>query len=110
MEDGDSILAEALVKSHVEALLRRMPKPDAAILGCTHYPLMQDIFQKALGPDVRLFSQGKIVAKSLADYLKRHPEMMGPSVKRQFFTTGDPESVTTQAIQILKSDVRFIAA
>ncbi|MEC8575126.1 MAG: aspartate/glutamate racemase family protein, partial [Pseudomonadota bacterium] len=40
IEDGDMILADALVKSHVDALLRKMPNPQAAILGCTHYPLM----------------------------------------------------------------------
>ena len=40
IEDGDMILAEALVRSHVDALRRKMPQPDAAILGCTHYPLM----------------------------------------------------------------------
>jgi aspartate/glutamate racemase len=41
IEQGDEILAEALVRSHVEALKRRMPNPEAAILGCTHYPLME---------------------------------------------------------------------
>ncbi len=40
IEDGDMILAEALARSHVEALQRKMPNPDAAVLGCTHYPLM----------------------------------------------------------------------
>jgi glutamate racemase len=39
IEDGDLILAEALVRSHVDALKRKMPTPQAAILGCTHYPL-----------------------------------------------------------------------
>ena len=33
IEDGDEMLAEALVRSHVEALKRRMPHPEAAILG-----------------------------------------------------------------------------
>ena len=36
IEEGDMILAEALVRSHVEALKRKMPEPDAAVLGCTH--------------------------------------------------------------------------
>ncbi|HCQ58601.1 MAG TPA: glutamate racemase, partial [Sulfitobacter sp.] len=33
IEEGDMILAEALVRSHVDALKRKMPNPDAAILG-----------------------------------------------------------------------------
>ncbi len=49
IEMGDEQLAEALVTSHVEALKRRMPYPEAAVLGCTHYPLMQDAFQRAWG-------------------------------------------------------------
>ena len=36
IEEGALILAEALVRSHVDALKRKMPKPDVAILGCTH--------------------------------------------------------------------------
>ena len=42
IEDGDMILAEALVRSHVDALKRKMPEPQAAVLGCTHYPLMAE--------------------------------------------------------------------
>jgi glutamate racemase len=44
IEEGDYIFVEALVASHVEALLRKMPIPDAAILGCTHYPLLRAVF------------------------------------------------------------------
>ena len=50
IEDGDLILAEALVRSHVDALKRKMPSPEAAILGCTHYPLLEKIFKESLGP------------------------------------------------------------
>jgi glutamate racemase len=39
------------------------------VLGCTHYPLMEDVFQDALGPGVKVFSQANLVAESLADYL-----------------------------------------
>ena len=69
IEEGDMILAEALVRSHVAALLRKMPHPQSAILGCTHYPLMEDVFQSALGKDVKVFSQAALVADSLKDYL-----------------------------------------
>lgn len=110
LEDGDLILAEALVKSHVDALLRRMPKPEAAVLGCTHYPMMADEFQTALGKDVRVFSQGKIVAESLKDYLERYPERVGAGTESQFLTTGDPASVTAQATRFLRREVAFEAA
>lgn len=110
IEAGDEILAEALVKSHVEALLRRMPQPEAAILGCTHYPLMEAVFQKALGPEVKVYSQPRLVASSTEDYLARRPEFLGEGRERAFLTTGDPESVSAHATQFLRRGIRFQAA
>ncbi|MDR5651865.1 glutamate racemase [Ruixingdingia sedimenti] len=110
IEQGDEILAEALVKSHVEALLRRMPHPEAAILGCTHYPLMEEVFQKALGPGVRVFSQPRLVAEATADYLARRPEFLGRGVVSRHLTTGDPDSVSAKATQFLRRRIDFEAA
>lgn len=110
IEQGDELLAEALVRSHVEALKRRMPKPEAAILGCTHYPLMEQTFQEALGPEVRVFSQANLVAESLADYLARRPEFLGPGTRSKFLTTGDPARVSDKATQFLRRRIAFEAA
>lgn len=110
IEQGDEILAEALVRSHVEALKRRMPKPEAAVLGCTHYPLMEKVFQEALGPGVKVFSQAGLVAESLADYLVRRPEFLGPGTESRFLTTGDPQAVSDRVTQFLRRPVRFAAA
>ncbi|WP_339763051.1 aspartate/glutamate racemase family protein [uncultured Sulfitobacter sp.] len=109
IEDGDFILAEALVRSHVDALQRKMPHPQAAILGCTHYPLMEETFRDALGPDVKVFSQANLVARSLGDYLKRHPNMMGTGMAA-FLTTGDPKKVSSRATQFLRRPLTFQAA
>ncbi|ATG39706.1 glutamate racemase [Phaeobacter piscinae] len=109
IEDGDMILAEALVRSHVDALKRKMPEPQAAILGCTHYPLMEEIFQAALGRDVQVFSQGRLVADSLADYLDRHPQMVGQG-QGGFYTTGMPARVSDRATQFLRREMIFQAA
>ena len=110
IEDGDMILAEALVRSHVDALRRKMPEPDAAVLGCTHYPLVEQIFQDALGPKVEVFSQPKLVAASLADYLSRRPDMVGEGKANAFLTTGDPARVSNHAAQFLRRGVTFEAA
>lgn len=110
IEQGDEILAEALVRSHVEALKRRMPHPQAAILGCTHYPLMQNVFQAALGANVTVYSQANLVAESLADYLTRRPEFTGAGTEPKFLTTGDPALVSSHATQFLRRGIRFEAA
>jgi glutamate racemase len=107
IEDGDMILADALVRSHVDALHRKMPNPEAAILGCTHYPLMADAFQSALGDHVKVYSQADIVAESLADYLTRHPKMIGTGTTSKFLTTGDAARVSSRATQFLKRQITF---
>jgi len=109
IEDGDMILADALVHSHVDALRRKMPDPQAAILGCTHYPLMQEAFQDALGTDVSVYSQASLVGESLADYLNRHPDKMGTG-EAAYLTTGDPARVSLRATQFLRRQITFDAA
>jgi glutamate racemase len=110
IEEGDMILAEALVRSHVDALKRKMPRPEAAILGCTHYPLMQQVFQDALGPQVQVYSQANLVAESLADYLARRPDMLGGGTEHVFLTTGDARRVSDHATQFLRREIRFQSA
>ena len=110
IEDGDGDQAEALVRSHVEALMRRMPKPGAAILGCTHYPLMQTTFHDALGPGVTVYSQADLVARSLKDYLERRPEFLGPAATPRFLTTGDPARVASKAARFLGRRIAFETA
>ena len=107
IEEGDLILAEALVRSHVPALKHKMPQPDAAILGCSHYPLMEQIFKNALGSGVRVYSQARLVFDSLADYLVRHPKIHGASQKSTFITTGSPRQVSDHATQFLRRKITF---
>ena len=107
IEEGDLILAEALVRSHVDALKRKMPQPDAAILGCTHYPLMEQVFKDALGPAVQVYSQASLVSESLADYLVRHPKMHGAGQRSRFITTGSPRQVSDNATRFLKREITF---
>jgi len=110
IEEGDLELAEALVRSHVDALRRKMPDPQAAVLGCTHYPLMENVFMETLGPGVAVYSQPKLVAASLADYLARHPEMLGSGTNAAFLTTGDPVRVSDQATRFLRRRITFAPA
>ncbi|GAW35705.1 glutamate racemase [Roseovarius sp. A-2] len=107
IEEGDMILAEALVRSHVDALKRKMPHPQAAVLGCTHYPLVEEVFRDALGPDVTVYSQPRLVAASLSDYLGRHPDKIGPGTEAMFLTTGDPKRVSSRATQFLRREIGF---
>jgi glutamate racemase len=56
-----------------------------------------------------VFSQGNLVAASLADYLTRHPDMLGAGAAG-FLTTGDPRKVSDRATQFLRRQIEFRAA
>lgn len=71
--DGDG--ADYFVKKDLEALLDTDPEIDTVVLGCTHYPLLLPKIRKFAPEGLNVISQGKIVADSLVDYLRRHPEM-----------------------------------
>ena len=46
----------------------------ALILGCTHYPIVKNLFQKYL-PHTRIVAQDDLMGEKLTDYLKRHTEI-----------------------------------
>ena len=81
-------------------MLNQAPSIDAIILGCTHYPLIEDKIKTYLPDGVQLLSQGKIVANSLKDYLIRHPEIeIGCSKNKTltFYTTDLPKTFDAAA-------------
>lgn len=84
--------ADYFVKQHINNLLAKDRDIDTILLGCTHYPLLMKKLSWFIPGGVEVVEQGKIVAKSLADYLERHPEIAGKCSKGgkiEFFTTGD---------------------
>ncbi|CAN7341186.1 glutamate racemase [Acidovorax sp. LjRoot117] len=87
------------VRRYVELLLHRLGdrRLDAVLLGCTHYPLIADLFVDALPADVEVLSQPEVTACSLAAYLASHPEFAcshEPGVT--LYTSAAPEHVTAR--------------
>jgi glutamate racemase len=86
----NSLGADYFVKKHISAILKSDPAIDTLVLGCTHYPLLIDKIRQFLPSRVRLISQGPIVAQSLVDYLRRHPEIDAECTKnktKEFFSS-----------------------
>ena len=80
IESGEHLNAGAdyFVEKYLTELLTRDPLIDTIILGCTHYPLLQDKiedFLKRTNRQISVIAQGAIVANSLQDYLLRHPDI-----------------------------------
>jgi len=65
---------------------------DTVILGCTHYPLVRPVFQRAFGRDVTLVFSADETAREVAETLSRkgidHDRDREGSYR--FLTTGDP--------------------
>jgi glutamate racemase len=80
---------EGLVRQHVANLKKRIGRdPDRAILGCTHYEMVADLFRAALPPGTPLIHQPAATADALGRYFTRHPEYeLGGSGVRRFQTT-----------------------
>jgi glutamate racemase len=101
------------VARHVGALLQGLGKaPDKAVLGCTHFPLVEALFRKALPVETQILSQPARVAAALVAYLFRHPEMKDfarEPVAPLCLTTGDAEAVSALASRFYGRHLRFQA-
>lgn len=103
---------KVVVDDHVEALRRRIGRhPDTAILGCTHYEIVADLFAAALPPGTRVIHQPTAVADALERYFARHPEFgLGDTGRRDFLTTGATGPQTDRVSQFWGAPLSFDAA
>ena len=96
-----------LVHDYVQEMLTRAEGkiPHWAILGCTHYPLVKDLFEKYLPKTTRLIDQPDVITASLKDYLNRHTQYVEMGEKTiRILTTGNAEEVQ-KMLPTLWSDV-----
>ena len=101
--------ADYFVKKYIDALFAKSDKIDTLILGCTHYPLLLDKIKKFTPPHVKIIVQGEIVADSLADYLKRHPEIensISKNAQIDFYTTDSTENFDKVAGRFWGENIR----
>jgi glutamate racemase len=103
--------ADYFVEKYCNELMSRDSQIDTVVLGCTHYPLLMPKIRKYMPQNVNIIAQGALVADSLADYLKRHPEidsrcMKSPQGACDFLTTENPEKFNELASLFLSSPVR----
>jgi glutamate racemase len=109
---ADGAALKSVIAEHVAALTRRIGRaPDRAILGCTHYEIVAELFVEALAPGTPLIHQPSAVAEALETYLARRPEYdPGAGGMRRFVTTGEPSLVNGLVEAFWGGPVRFEAA
>ena len=98
--EADTPGADYFVKKRIDLILERDPQIDTLILGCTHYPILMPKIRKHVPENVQIVAQGEYVAKSLQDYLQRHPDMEQRCTKHgtvRYLTTENPEKFKENA-------------
>jgi glutamate racemase len=77
---------------------------DTVILGCTHYPLVRPLLQRALGRRVGIVSSGQAIAEEVERALRRLG-IEAPEERRgryRFLCSGDPEAFRTLGTRFLQ--------
>jgi len=98
------------IKKYLSELFNKSRSIDAIILGCTHYAIIENRIREYLPSNVRIVSQGKIVAEKLRDYLIRHPEIENKIMKdggRLFLTTKSSKRVGKLARVFYNEPIEF---
>ena len=106
--EAESEGADYFVRKYVDGLLKKGPEIDTIVLACTHYPILYPKIRDAVPEHIKIVTQGEIVARSLADYMKRHPEMECRCSKGgtcRYLTTEDPDKFTDLARIFLQEPV-----
>lgn len=101
---------ESATKKYLVELFKKSEKVDSIILGCTHYGIIEDLIAKNIPANVKIISQGKIIAEKLKNYLSRHPEIDGKiekNGKRIFLTTENSDRISKLAGLFLGKAVNF---
>lgn len=103
--------ADFFVKKYIHELLSKDVRIDTILLACTHYPLLLEKIKEYSPADMKILSQGEIVAESLLDYLMRHPEIETKCSKngnRSFYTTDSTEDFDSHASSFFGQAVQSI--
>lgn len=110
--DAGAVDLAKAVEGYVQALKTRIGRyPDRAVLGCTHYEIIADIFRAALPAGTPVIHQPASTADALELYLQRHPELdPGTSGARKFLTTGQPGPQNGLVESFWGGPLRFEAA
>lgn len=94
--DLDSPALRTLVHQH--CLRLREAGVDTALLGCTHYPLIEPLWREALGPEVTLLRIEIAVARRAADLWTSPPP---PAQPLRIETSGDPAALASWMANVL---------
>jgi glutamate racemase len=102
----------------VEEIVRQALQPvlaediDVLVLGCTHFPALQNVIERVAGPKVQVIDSSRAIARRTRSVLQA-AEMLAPAIlldngngKLEIWSSGDPQAFSTVATHILGLPVR----
>lgn len=86
-------IARLVAERYLHPLFADDPRPDALVLGCTHFPALSDVIAAAAGPGVVLVNSAEVVAEALAESLTARGLLAGEGAGAapRFLATDAPE-------------------
>jgi glutamate racemase len=101
---------ETVARGYLEPMVEE--GVDAIIMGCTHYPLLEDLMIEVIGPGVTLISSAEETAAEVEDILDRLGWLKGEEGggRLYFLTTGDAERCAEMGRRFLGPEVETVVS
>lgn len=95
-------ITEAVVERYVRPLIEK--KVDVIILGCTHFPILKEVIQKVVGPQIKLVDPGESIANQLE---KTQPATKAKAELKIFLTDQSPHFVRLAKNLLSSEDLKI---
>lgn len=86
-------IVESIISHYLDPFLNGDDRPDCLVLGCTHYPLLEQAIRQVAGPDIVLVDSAATTAEAVQSCLDNtrmsHPQQQDRIGVTRFFTTDD---------------------
>ncbi len=84
-------VTETVVKEYLKTI--KANKVDVLVLACTHYPLLEKLIKKVVGPKVKIINPAKSTAVEIKKFLENNPDIEKQIKKgsdHRFFFSDEP--------------------
>lgn len=100
-------ITEEIAKKYLAVFKKR--NIDTLILGCTHYPLLEEVIKEIMGGGVKIINPAKSLVKELKEFLDNNPEIKNRIKKgtnHKFFFSDEPYNFKKISRLCLKKKIR----
>lgn len=100
IESGHTSPEDSSLQAAIEKYLSPLKGTDILILGCTHYPIIEEAIANYMGKNTKIVSASRCAAEAMAKYLKKY-DLTGGEGLTEVYTSGNTESFDAIAKRIL---------